>query len=300
MSTAIIRNMDVDNANTFVVKSTFNGDMRRFSCAEASTYKQLVETLSGMYGVTGQVTLKYTDDENDLITMSSDAELKEAIHLSKGIVRVIVAQKDVQDGASQEGGNHGQEAFRPIGKNEWKEWKAMRRDCKKRPHPFQHSFPRHAPWGFGAGHPGASFPATQIAQDGEQTQGVPLPFGGARHPFSHPHPHPFRGAHWGVPPPYRGCGGPMTPEERKKFKEMKEEYKAQKKQWKKDMKKEWKDNKPDAAALSVYDDLSEKIMAMGFPVKKQRVNKLLYKFNGDEAKVVDILTTKRGMQMHHD
>lgn len=65
-----------------IMKCDFNGDLRRVSLAETS-FSELKRVLGQLYDLTSDFTVKYLDDENDLITMTSDSELVEAINLSK-------------------------------------------------------------------------------------------------------------------------------------------------------------------------------------------------------------------------
>eukprot|EP01105_Mastigella_eilhardi_P009423 TRINITY_DN2222_c0_g1_i3.p1 TRINITY_DN2222_c0_g1~~TRINITY_DN2222_c0_g1_i3.p1 ORF type:complete len:314 (+),score=64.31 TRINITY_DN2222_c0_g1_i3:364-1305(+) len=92
-----------------VVKATFSGlsDIRRFNVVEAPpSWPALVATLREVFGVqdsTDLRTVKYYDDEGDLITMSSQAELETAVAICKSqhtkttlpypILRVFVERK---------------------------------------------------------------------------------------------------------------------------------------------------------------------------------------------------------------
>lgn len=60
------------------VKSNFDGDIRRFVLPAEPTYSALFAHLSTAYGF-ADFQIKYKDDEGDLITMTNDPELNEAI-----------------------------------------------------------------------------------------------------------------------------------------------------------------------------------------------------------------------------
>jgi hypothetical protein len=62
------------------VKVSFNGEMRRFPF-QGTSFALLQEHIIELLGLekTAEITLKYADEENDLITISSDLELKSAI-----------------------------------------------------------------------------------------------------------------------------------------------------------------------------------------------------------------------------
>lgn len=60
------------------VKSNFAGDIRRFVLPSTPEYSQLLAHLSTAYGIS-DFQVKYKDDEGDLVTMTTDAELTEAI-----------------------------------------------------------------------------------------------------------------------------------------------------------------------------------------------------------------------------
>jgi len=64
------------------MKCDFNGNVRCVSLVETS-FSALKEALRQLYGLTADFTVKYADDENDLITIASDAELADALSLSK-------------------------------------------------------------------------------------------------------------------------------------------------------------------------------------------------------------------------
>jgi len=76
-------------------KVTFNEEIRRFAF-EGNSYNSLVATVKQVYSLLDNClfVLKYKDPEEDLITISSDIELIEAIHVSNDIVRLIVCSSN--------------------------------------------------------------------------------------------------------------------------------------------------------------------------------------------------------------
>lgn len=76
------------------VKILFNGDMRRFPF-QGSSFKALKDSVASLLGLEeSDVLLKYFDEEGDLITLSSDLELKTAAVPGK-VLRLKVAHKGV-------------------------------------------------------------------------------------------------------------------------------------------------------------------------------------------------------------
>ena len=81
------------------IKSTFNGDTRRRQWPTATTsLADLQRALADAYELRGTVQLKYVDDDGDLITLGSNAELRDAGALalakSGGVLRVNVFRVD--------------------------------------------------------------------------------------------------------------------------------------------------------------------------------------------------------------
>jgi len=65
------------------VKIHFNDETRRISLEKVPTYGELVETLKQLFPtLSGKFTVKYQDEDNDMITISSDKELVEAVNVS--------------------------------------------------------------------------------------------------------------------------------------------------------------------------------------------------------------------------
>jgi len=79
-------------------KTDFEGDIRRMSLPEAS-FAKLKNVLSELYGLS-DFSLKYTDEDNELITIASDLELSEAVNVAKlmGVkaIRLSVLKKETE------------------------------------------------------------------------------------------------------------------------------------------------------------------------------------------------------------
>lgn len=79
-----------NNANAgFGVKVSYGNEIRRAACAD-TTYASLCEVVAKLFELgDAKLTLKYQDEDGDKITMSSDAELQEAIRLAKAAKKII-------------------------------------------------------------------------------------------------------------------------------------------------------------------------------------------------------------------
>lgn len=91
---------------SLVVKFKFEEETRRITTTEAPTFAYLGEVLSQLFpGYSSGFTLKYLDDDEDMVTISSDLELKEAINMpstqSTKVLRLFVFPKLSQGTASQ-------------------------------------------------------------------------------------------------------------------------------------------------------------------------------------------------------
>lgn len=67
----------------FVIKSDFNGDIRRFTLDEASydDFEHVERTIQGLYRLPDKtLSISYVDDEGDVVLIQSADELKQAIH----------------------------------------------------------------------------------------------------------------------------------------------------------------------------------------------------------------------------
>jgi hypothetical protein len=78
-----------DENSIYSAKVAFNGDFRRFPL-EGLSFNKLHGQIVELFGLEKDTALlvRYIDDEGDKITMSSDLELREAMGISKGVLRL--------------------------------------------------------------------------------------------------------------------------------------------------------------------------------------------------------------------
>jgi len=80
-----------------VLKIKYGEDTRRISVDLPLTIKQLFGILQEIFPTLGQFTVKYVDEDNDYITVSSDLELREALNVANkqqnNILRLFVFDK---------------------------------------------------------------------------------------------------------------------------------------------------------------------------------------------------------------
>jgi len=76
---------------SFPVKISFNDDIRRVSLERNISFEELVHAAKNLFkfAPASEVVIKYEDDEKDIVTVSSDLELKEAVSLSSRFGRVL-------------------------------------------------------------------------------------------------------------------------------------------------------------------------------------------------------------------
>jgi len=76
---------------SFPVKISFTDDIRRVSLEKNITFEDLLRTSRSIFKfpATSELVIKYEDDEKDLVTVSSDLELKEAVSLAGRIGKVL-------------------------------------------------------------------------------------------------------------------------------------------------------------------------------------------------------------------
>ncbi|KAH3732971.1 sequestosome 1 [Pelomyxa schiedti] len=77
------------------IKITYEGEIRRTAVSASSSFADVVRTVSSLFGVDErQAVLKYTDDEGDLVTMSSQPEFAAAVALtrSSGLLRLTLTE----------------------------------------------------------------------------------------------------------------------------------------------------------------------------------------------------------------
>lgn len=261
----------------FTVKLSFDGQLRRFpidGSSFAALYEQIISLLS--LEKNSELILKYSDEQGDLITMSSDMELKSA--LVKGqILRVVATYKDKDvvalpaapsAGEMREGMWYG---CRRGGKFSDKECnKKERKLCKKM-------------WKQGALHHGSFGP-----RHGPFVLPHHGPFGPRHGPFAQhhgPHDHrgPFGHPHGAFGPHARGPFGfgHCNPEKFARFAKEKGMWKMEK-----GCKKGEK--------FALYAPLVDAVLANEHlqHVKRHKVFRMLRKCEGDKEKVIDVLTKK--------
>jgi len=78
--------------NQIVLKTDYEGDVRRITISTAITFDELCIKIKKIYNLAANFTLKYIDDENDLITVASIEELDEAFRLAttRKVLRLTV------------------------------------------------------------------------------------------------------------------------------------------------------------------------------------------------------------------
>lgn len=81
------------NATGISVKSAYGEDLRKFQLTEVST-KKLRDELGGLYHLNPfSFHLKYTDEEGDLITLSSESELQSLVQQVDRVLKITVVPK---------------------------------------------------------------------------------------------------------------------------------------------------------------------------------------------------------------
>jgi len=88
------QSMIFDN-ETIHVKLQFNGEYRRFFVSKDSKFSDLVSKIKAILQIDTDIVVKYQDEEEEWITISSDAELETGIIVSNGtILRLQCLAKD--------------------------------------------------------------------------------------------------------------------------------------------------------------------------------------------------------------
>ena len=88
----------------FIIKISWKEDIRRISCQALPPFAELYRIVQTLFSLPDNFKLKYVDEDNDLITISSDEEVQEAINTlispnqSRKLIRLYVrADGDVAD-----------------------------------------------------------------------------------------------------------------------------------------------------------------------------------------------------------
>jgi len=84
----------VADDSAYGVKVEFNGELRRFGFVGFS-FTGLAEQVGTLFNLPKDAgfSVQYTDDEGDKVNLSSDLELREAVQISNGVLRLSVARK---------------------------------------------------------------------------------------------------------------------------------------------------------------------------------------------------------------
>lgn len=76
--------------SSITVKSVFADDIRRFDVSREIPFEDFAKLVRQMYGLEGPIVIRYVDDENEMITITSDVGLREAFSLFiAGAVRML-------------------------------------------------------------------------------------------------------------------------------------------------------------------------------------------------------------------
>lgn len=81
---------------TLVLKIKLNDDTRRISLERTPSYDELVQIVKQLFGLATDFVVKYEDDEKDLVTISSDAELREALTVASkenNVLRIFISER---------------------------------------------------------------------------------------------------------------------------------------------------------------------------------------------------------------
>eukprot|EP01111_Echinosteliopsis_oligospora_P002429 TRINITY_DN135_c0_g1_i1.p1 TRINITY_DN135_c0_g1~~TRINITY_DN135_c0_g1_i1.p1 ORF type:complete len:506 (-),score=152.06 TRINITY_DN135_c0_g1_i1:112-1629(-) len=87
-------NIVVDDDHGRTIKVCKGEEVRRFHF-KGNTFEQLKNEIISLYQLSSnfEFILQYQDDEDDRVTLSTDIELTEAFHVTKGIVRFFIVDK---------------------------------------------------------------------------------------------------------------------------------------------------------------------------------------------------------------
>jgi len=86
--------MEVISDEKIIVKARYRDDIRRFSVSPTICFSEFVKELDSLFaGLPLDVAFKYTDNESDLISITTDKELEEAFQISKAdLLRVSITR----------------------------------------------------------------------------------------------------------------------------------------------------------------------------------------------------------------
>lgn len=258
------------------VKLEYYGELRRFSVPFGFSFKGLVDEIVRVIGIEKEkerdVTVKYRDEEGDLITMSSDLELKAAI-AAGALLRLYVSLKRqpdamvIDDGAAVQQ----QKAFPPASPTVQERDASMEVQLPAGVGLYPHVPPypcavQGAPIGPG---PDGLSPFLQGGRGGFGPRGGFNPRGGwgghrGSHHDHHGHGHHGHGHHYGRPYGRGGFG----------YQPWRTERTAE--------------DGPEPN----YETLADQVMAMGWDIRREKVLKMLRKFDANIQLVTDRLAWK--------
>merc|ERR1712232_599590 len=82
------------------IKFKYEGEVRRISAPTSVSYEELMSTVYDLFGFDlPSFSLKYTDEDGDLITMKSELDLSEAMQLFQGRCLILHVMKNGQASA---------------------------------------------------------------------------------------------------------------------------------------------------------------------------------------------------------
>jgi len=85
---------------SLILKISFNEDIRRISLERNPSFEEVTILIKQLFGLRSEILVKYEDDEKDLVTVTSDMELKEAVALAakahNNVLRLFVSERKAQ------------------------------------------------------------------------------------------------------------------------------------------------------------------------------------------------------------
>jgi len=80
-----------------VIKASLENveEIRRFS-VETANFVQICDTIKLLFSIDAPFSFQYKDPEGDFVVISNDLELKEALQVAKGPLRVFIKQSSIE------------------------------------------------------------------------------------------------------------------------------------------------------------------------------------------------------------
>lgn len=150
--------MSTINENTIHIKLQINDEFRRFNVPSSTKYVELLDKIKVILGLDKDFTVKYKDDENEWITISTDIELETGLSFAKSsLLRLLVVVKGAHPSCPPSEGECGPERWRAKWRKRMEKWQEMHGEEGTESHgphrgpfgPFGH---RHGPYGSPFGH----------------------------------------------------------------------------------------------------------------------------------------------------